>query len=227
MNSRQKCCCEGRWRRSTWAESETRNNCHRYIWYIDQLFVLPWGTVKRAAKNVQLVLWLFCKTSWLAMSRVLPTTKNKPCNLICRKTGLNDTCVVKPATLLFNSFCCNVAKQFARFLLPVLLLTLFLIVRHKVATARAELHQTVSTVYIILGIGRTYLWRQGDQLRKKGWTASLRFVENHSQVSFSMDLHLSRLLRLILINMKIPAFHVINIQNSWNCDLCFAGLISY
>ena len=72
------------------------------------------------------------------MSRVLPTTKNKPCNHICRKTGLNDTCVVKPATLLFNSFCCNVAKQIARFLLPALLVTLFLIVRHKVATARAE-----------------------------------------------------------------------------------------
>ena len=99
INSRCKCWCEGRWRRSTWAESETRNNCHRYIWYIDQLYpdarfffffsVLSWGTVKRATKNVQLVLWLFCKTSWLAMLPVLPTTKNKPCNLICCKTGLN------------------------------------------------------------------------------------------------------------------------------------------
>ena len=98
INSRCKCWCEGRWRRSTWAESETRNNCHRYIWFIDQLypgfqrfffFVLSWGTIKRATKNVQLVLWLFCKTSWLAMLHVLPTTKNKPCNLICCKTGLN------------------------------------------------------------------------------------------------------------------------------------------
>ena len=150
INSRCKCWCEGRWRRSTWAESETRNNCHRYIWYIDQLFVLPWGTVKRAAKNVQLVLWLFCKTSWLAMLPVLPTTKNKPCSLICRKTGLNDTCVVKLATLLFNIVVMlqNKLRVFCCFLQ---------IVSRKVATALAELHQTVSTVYIILGIGRRYL----------------------------------------------------------------------
>ena len=38
-------------------------------------------------------------------------------NLICCKTGL--MWVVKRATSLFNSFCSNVARQVARFLLPV------------------------------------------------------------------------------------------------------------
>ena len=188
----------------------------------DAIFFL---SVKRATENVQLVLWLFYKTSWLAKLRVLPTTKNKPCDLICCKTGLNVCGKTRNiAVQLILLQCCktNCAFFVARFTIA-----LFLIVRRAVATARAELYQTVSTAYIILEIARTYLWRQGDQLRKKGWTASLRFVENHSQVSFSMDLHLSRVLRLILINMKIPPFHVTNIQNSLNCDLSSAGLFLF
>ena len=49
------------------------------------------GTEKRATKNVQLVLQHYCKTAL----------------------------VIKRATSLFNSFCSNVARQVARFLLPV------------------------------------------------------------------------------------------------------------
>ena len=49
------------------------------------------GTEKRATKSVQLVLQHYCKT----------------------------TLVIKRATSLFNSFCSNVARQVARFLLPV------------------------------------------------------------------------------------------------------------
>ena len=48
---------------------------------------LPWfhrsvlkGTEKRATKNVQLVLQHCCKTSWIAMLRVLPPTSNLSCN---------------------------------------------------------------------------------------------------------------------------------------------------
>ena len=48
---------------------------------------LPWfprsvhkGTEKRATKNVQLVLQHPCKTSWIAMLRVLLPTSNLPCN---------------------------------------------------------------------------------------------------------------------------------------------------
>ena len=44
-----------------------------------------------------------------------PVLKN---NLICCKTGFMR--VVKSALSLFNSLCCNVAKQVARCLLPVL-----------------------------------------------------------------------------------------------------------
>ena len=51
------------------------------------------------------------------MLRVLPPTFKPINNLICCKTGL--MWVVKRATLLFNLFCSNVAKQVARFLLPV------------------------------------------------------------------------------------------------------------
>ena len=51
------------------------------------------------------------------MLHVLPPMFKPVNNLICCKTGL--MWVVKCATSLFISFCSNVAKQFARFLLPV------------------------------------------------------------------------------------------------------------
>ena len=126
INSRCKCWCEGRWRRSTWAESETRNNCHRYIWYIDQLFVLPWGTVKRAAKNVQLVMWLFCKTSWLKTNLVTLFVARQVWTTRVWQNPQH-CCSTRFAVMLQNNlrvFCC-----FSH------------IVSRKVATALAELHQ--------------------------------------------------------------------------------------
>ena len=51
------------------------------------------------------------------MLHVLPPTFKPVNNLICCKTGL--IWVVKRAMSLCNSFCCNVAKQVACFLLPV------------------------------------------------------------------------------------------------------------
>ena len=51
------------------------------------------------------------------MLRVLPPKFKPVNNLICCKTGF--MWMVKRATSLFNSFCSNVAKQVARFLLPV------------------------------------------------------------------------------------------------------------
>ena len=51
----------------------------------------------------------------IAMLGVLPPTFKPVNNLTCCKTGL--MWVVKRATLLFNSFCSNVARQVARFLL--------------------------------------------------------------------------------------------------------------
>ena len=75
------------------------------------------GTEKRATKNVQLVLQHCCKTIRIAMLRVLPPTFKLVSNLMCCKTGF--MLVVKRATSLYNSFCSNVARQVARFLLPV------------------------------------------------------------------------------------------------------------
>ena len=61
---------------------------------------------------------LFCHSAAkLAMLRVLSLTLKPVSNLICCKTGL--MWVVKRATSLFNSFCSNVARQVARFMLPV------------------------------------------------------------------------------------------------------------
>ena len=51
------------------------------------------------------------------MLGVLPPMFKPVYNLICCKTGL--MWVVKRATSLFNSFRSNLAKQVARFLLPV------------------------------------------------------------------------------------------------------------
>ena len=75
------------------------------------------GTEKRTTKNVQLVLQHCCKTSWIAMLRILPPMFKPVNNLICCQTGL--MWVVKHTTLLFNSFWSNVARQVAHFLLPV------------------------------------------------------------------------------------------------------------
>ena len=76
------------------------------------------AAVKRATKNVQLVLQHCCKPSWIAMLRVLPPMFDPVLQEI-RLQGLSSW-VVKRATSLFNSFCSHVAKQIARFLLPVL-----------------------------------------------------------------------------------------------------------
>ena len=51
------------------------------------------------------------------MLRVLPLMFKPVSNLICRKIGF--MWVVKRTTSVFNSFCSNVAKQVARFLLAV------------------------------------------------------------------------------------------------------------
>ena len=76
------------------------------------------AAVKRATKHVQLVLQHCCKPSWIAMLRVLPPMFDPVLQEI-RLQGLSSW-VVKRATSLFNSFCSHVAKQIARFLLPVL-----------------------------------------------------------------------------------------------------------
>ena len=76
------------------------------------------AAVKRATKNVQLVLQHCCKPSWIAMLRVLPPMFD-PLLQEIRMQGLFSW-VVKRATSLFNSFCSHVAKQIERFLLPVL-----------------------------------------------------------------------------------------------------------
>ena len=51
------------------------------------------------------------------MLHTLPPTFKPVNNLVCCKTGL--TWMVKCITSLFNSFCGNVARQVACFLLPV------------------------------------------------------------------------------------------------------------
>ena len=77
------------------------------------------AAVKRATKNVQLVLQHCCKPSWIAMLWVLPPMFDPVLQEI-RLQGLFSW-VVKRATSLFNSFCSHVAKQIAPFLFrPVL-----------------------------------------------------------------------------------------------------------
>ena len=76
------------------------------------------GAEKRATKNEQLVLQHCCKTSSIAMLRVLPPMFKPVNKLICCKRGL--MLVEKRAISLFNSFYSKVAKQVARFLLLVL-----------------------------------------------------------------------------------------------------------
>ena len=74
------------------------------------------AAVKRATKNVQLVLQHCCKPSRMAMLRVLPPIFDPVLQEI-RLQGLFSWVV---ATSLFNSFCSHVAKQIACFLMPVL-----------------------------------------------------------------------------------------------------------
>ena len=119
INSRYKFWCEGRWRRSTWAESETRNNCHRYIWYIDQLypgcqsffFCLILRNNKTGNKKRATCFVTFLQnelTSEVTRAFYEPRKKNLASVFVARQVW---TCVVKRATLLFNSFSCNVAKK--------------------------------------------------------------------------------------------------------------------
>ena len=72
--------------------------------------------------NPLFVTLCWCKTSWKALLRVLPPSFKSVNNQICCKRGL--MWMVKRTTSLFNSFCSNVAKRVARFLLPVLSLPL-------------------------------------------------------------------------------------------------------
>ena len=71
------------------------------------------SSVKRATKNIQHC----CKTSWIAMLRVLPPNKkNLGTDYVLRHVR---TMVVKRAISPCNSFYSNVAKQVARSLLPL------------------------------------------------------------------------------------------------------------
>ena len=118
INSRYK--CDGRWRRSTWAESEPRDNCHRYIWYIDQLysgcqkvfFCLILRSDKTGNKKRATCFVTFLQNE--LTSEVARFTNHGKKNLATVFVFFW-TCVVKRATLLFNSFCCNVAKKRALF----------------------------------------------------------------------------------------------------------------
>ena len=74
-------------------------------------------TEKRATKTCTCFATLLQNDLRIAMLDVLPPTFKPVNNLTCCNTGL--MWVVKRATLLFNSFCSNVATQVARFLLPV------------------------------------------------------------------------------------------------------------
>ena len=70
--------------------------------------------IKRATETCNLFCNIAdhsCKTSWIAMLRVLPPIFKSLNNLICCQIGL--MWVVKRATLLFNSFCRNAARQVA------------------------------------------------------------------------------------------------------------------
>ena len=58
-----------------------------------------------------------CRTSWIAMLHILPSTF-EPFLLQIRLQGLFSW-VVKCTTSLFNSFCSKVTKQVAHFLLPI------------------------------------------------------------------------------------------------------------
>ena len=73
------------------------------------------AAVKRATKNVQLVLQHCCRNSDVARF----TTHVRPC--LARNKDARFVFVGgKTSNTLFNSFCSYVAKQIARFLLPVL-----------------------------------------------------------------------------------------------------------
>ena len=73
---------------------------------------------KTENKNMRLVLQHCCKTSWIAMFRLLPPVFKPVNNLICCKTGL--MWVGKRPTLLVNSFCSNVTRQVKCFSCPFL-----------------------------------------------------------------------------------------------------------
>ena len=104
------------------------------------------GTEKRATRNVQLVLQHCCKTSWIAMLRILPPMFKPVNNLICCQTGL--MWVVKHTTLLFSSFWSNVARQVAHFLLPVFrTLTLFRNILNNVSGNNFYLLQRMNANY--------------------------------------------------------------------------------
>ena len=71
------------------------------------LTLISYATVKRATKNEQFVLQHCCKTSEIAILHALPPSFYR---VLQKKLGCR----------VINSFCYNVAKQVARFLLPAL-----------------------------------------------------------------------------------------------------------
>ena len=83
------------------------------IWFFEESQFAYKASVKRATKNIQLVMQHYCKTSWKAMLCVLPLSSKPVNNLICCRTGL--MWVVKRGTWPRNSFCSNVANQVACF----------------------------------------------------------------------------------------------------------------
>ena len=58
--------------------------------------------------------------SWVYKVYCTRTTHVRTCLVTKKRAKCFFSCLVKQATLLFNSFSSNVAKQVARFLLPVL-----------------------------------------------------------------------------------------------------------
>ena len=73
---------------------------------------------KTCNKKVQLVFRCCCKPSWIAMLRVLQPMFDPVLQEI--RLHVLFSGVVKRAPSLFNSFYSHVAKQIARFLLPIL-----------------------------------------------------------------------------------------------------------
>ena len=84
--------------------------------FIAMLHVLP-PTFKPVSNLICCKTGFMLRGCFIAMLHVLPPTFKPVSNLICCKTGF--MLVVKRATSLYKSFCSNVARQVARFLLPV------------------------------------------------------------------------------------------------------------
>ena len=101
---------------------------------------------KTGKKNVQLVLQHCCKTSWIAILRVLPPTFKPVNNLICCKTGF--LWVVKRAQSLFNWSCSNVAGQVACSFFGPFYRTLILLLELFSSHLASQIPSSVSSSFI-------------------------------------------------------------------------------